>query len=291
MSSATGAPSAPWRADLVHTTIYHYSRPVRIGPQVVRLRPLPDARRGASPYTLTVDPEPLSLHWQADPVGNQVARLVLPQPIERLSLVVSIALDMTPRNPFDLLLDPDAETWPFRYDVATADALLAYRHPDHAGPALAALHDATRQPAGTFDFILRLAAAIRDRVGYIVRMEAGVWPVERTLTEARGSCRDSAWVLVQVLRMHGIAARFVSGYLVQFPDDTGRDGAELHAWAEAYLPGCGWVGLDATSGLMTAEGHVALAASADVAGAAPLEGTVEAAEVRLETSVVVRRPA
>lgn len=278
------------RAELVHRTVYEYDRPVRLGPQTVRLRPLPDPRRGSSPYRLDVEPAPLSQHWQVDPVGNVVARLVLPQLLDRLVLSVSIGLDMTPRNPFDFLLDPDAGRWPFRYDQATADALLLYRRADHAGPALLALQDATRTPGETVGFVLAAAAAVRDRVGYIVRLEAGVWPVERTLGEKLGSCRDSAWVLVQLLRLHGIAARFVSGYLVQFPDDHGRDGAALHAWAEAFLPGAGWIGLDATSGLMTAEGHVGLAASADVAGAAPLEGSVEPVGVRLETSVVVSRP-
>lgn len=277
------------RAHLVHDTVYRYDHPVRLGPQIVRLRPMPDVRRGLSPYGLLVEPMPLSLHWQMDVAGNAVARLVLPQPLGRLSLRVSIGLDMTPRNPFDLLLDPGAAEWPFRYEVATADALVAFRRADHAGPGLAALVAATGRSGDTMAFVLGVAAAVRDRVGYVVRMEAGVWPVEHTLQQALGSCRDSAWVLVQALRMHGVAARFVSGYLVQFPDDAGRDGAELHAWAEAYLPGAGWIGLDATSGMMTAEGHVALAASADVAGAAPLSGTVETAEVRLETSVRVSR--
>jgi transglutaminase-like putative cysteine protease len=278
------------QADLRHRTVYHYDRPVRLGPQILRLHPLPDPRRGPSPYHLHIDPAPLSLHWQQDPVGNVVARLILPQPIGHLALEVSIALDMTPRNPFDLLLDPSVEAWPFQYPPGVADALLAYRRPDHAGAGLLALCQVTAVPGETIGFLLAAAAAVRDSVDYIVRMEPGVWPPERTLGEKRGSCRDSAWVLVQLLRMHGIAARFVSGYLVQFPDDAGQDSAELHAWAEAYLPGAGWLGLDATSGLMTAEAHVGLAASPDVAGAAPLEGTVEAAGVRLETSVLVSRP-
>jgi transglutaminase-like putative cysteine protease len=285
-----GAHDATIRADLLHRTVYHYDRPVRLGPQTVRLHPLPDPRRGVSPYRLTVDPAPLSLHWQLDTVGNVVARLVLPRPLSELSLEVSIALDMTPRNPFDILLDPAVQTWPFQYLSGTADALVAFRRPDHAGSGLLALCQATNAPGDTIVFLLAATAAVRDSVAYIVRMEPGVWPPERTLGERRGSCRDSAWVLVQLFRMHGIAARFVSGYLVQFPDDSGRDSAELHAWAEAYLPGAGWLGFDATSGLMTAEGHVGLAASPDIAGAAPLEGTVEAAGVRLETSITVTRP-
>ena len=276
-------------AALVHRTTYTYDRPVRLGPQWVRLRPRPDPRRAAPQYRLHVAPAPLSLHWQMDPAGNQVARLVLPQPVATLALEVALELDMTPANPFDFLVDPEASAWPFRYETLAADGLAAYRRADHPGPELERLRDATRTPGETVPFILALAAAVRDRVGYIVRMEAGVWPPDRTLAEAIGSCRDSAWVLVQLLRLHGIAARFVSGYLVQFPADDGTDSAELHAWAEAYLPGAGWIGLDATSGMMTAEGHVALAASADVAGAAPLSGTVEAAQVKLDTSITVTR--
>ena len=273
----------------MHRTDYYYDRPVRLGPQVVRLRPLPDLRRGPVPYRLEVDPAPLSLHWMVEPGGNPVARLVLPQPIPRLSLAVTLELDMAVRNPFDFLLEPEAEQWPFLYAPAVADALAEFRRPDLPGPALVALRQATAMATGTVRFAISLAAAVRDRVRYTTRMEPGVLPVEQTLGGALGSCRDTAWVLVQLLRLHGIAARFVSGYLVQFPDDHGRDGAELHAWAEAFLPGAGWIGLDATSGLMTAEGHVALAASADIEGAAPLSGTVEPAQVRLETSIIVNR--
>ena len=272
---------------LVHRTVYHYDRPVRLGPQWVRLRPLPNPRFPPAPYALTVDPAPLSTHWQVDPLGNHVARLVLPGPLDRLALEVTIDLDLTPRNAFDFLLDPESGTWPFLYAPPVADALAPFRHPDHPGPQLQALCDETATAADTVPFLLNLAARVRDRVAYIVRMEQGVWPPDRTLAEGRGSCRDSAWLLVQLLRMHGLAARFVSGYLVQQPEDGSPPGAELHAWAEAFLPGAGWIGVDATSGFLTAEGHIPLAATPDPLGAAPLSGTVEPGEVRLETSVTV----
>ncbi len=277
-------------AGVLHRTEYRYDRPVRLGPHWLRLRPRPDPRRPPPLYRLQVDPAPASLHWQEDPAGNLVARFVLPEPVASLVLEVRLELDMAALNPFDFLLEPEAGQWPFRYDPALADALAAWRRPDHPGPALEALRRATAAPGGTVPFMLGLVAAVRDRVRYIVRQEAGVWPPDRTLAEGAGSCRDSAWLLVQLLRLHGIAARFVSGYLIQWPDDDGRqDAAELHAWAEGFLPGAGWIGLDATSGLMTAEGHVGLAASAEVAGAAPLSGTVEPAAVRLDTSIVVSR--
>ena len=160
-----------------------------------------------------------------------------------------------------------------------------FRRCAEPGPLLAELVRATSVAGETVAFLLTLAPAVLARVAYTVRMEAGVWTPEQTLATGRGSCRDSAWLLVQLLRQHGVAARFVSGYLVQTPEDGSPRQAELHAWAEAYLPGAGWIGLDATSGLLTAEGHVGLAAGPSPDDAAPLSGTVEPGVVRLETTI------
>ncbi len=273
---------------LVHRTVYHYQRPVQLGPQWLRLRPLPDPRAAAPGYRLAIDPAPLTLHWITDPLGNQVARFALAAPVDRLTIEVVLDLDMTPRNPFDFVLDPGAVRWPFAYAAADAGPLAPFLPAGAAGPAMEALRAETGAAADTVELVRALAARVQQRLAYIVRMEEGVWTPERTLAEGRGSCRDSAWLLVMLLRMHGIAARFVSGYLVQLPDD-GADGAELHAWAEVYLPGAGWVGLDATSGAMAAEGHVALAVGPEPLGAAPLTGTMEPADSRLETKVVVER--
>ena len=277
----------PPRATLTHRTVYHYSRPVRLGPQWLRLRPRPDPRVPIPGFHLQIDPAPAALHWQADACGNHVARLVFPDPLARLDILATLTLDRSPRNPFAFVLDPPAAEWPFHYDPQDAEALAPFLRPDHPGPLLQALRAATAPAQETVALLLGLAARVRDNVGYVVRMEPGVWPPDWTLREGQGSCRDSAWLLVQLLRLHGIAARFVSGYLIQQPDGGGPPGAELHAWAEAFLPGAGWVGADATSGLLTAEGHVALAAAPGPLAAAPLSGTVEPAETRLETSVAV----
>ena len=276
----------PPRATLTHRTTYRYERPVRLGPQWLRLRPRPDPRAPTPGFHLQIDPAPAALYWQADACGNHVARLIFPDPLTRLDILVALTLDRSPRNPFAFVLDPPAAQWPFHYDPQDAEALAPFLRPDHPGPLLQALQ-ANAPAQETVAFLLALAAQVRDRVAYVVRMEPGVWPPDWTLREGQGSCRDSAWLLVQLLRLRGIAARFVSGYLIQQPEDGGPPSAELHAWAEAFLPGAGWIGADATSGLLAAEGHVALAAAPGPLAAAPLSGTVEPAGVRLETSVTV----
>jgi len=266
---------------LRHRTQYRYERPVRLGPQLLRLHPVPGAPPPILRYVLRITPEPTQLHWQRDAWGNQVARLVLAGPTATLDFDVELTADLTPLDPFAFLLDPPAATWPIAYDPATERDLAPFFETE-TGPALTALRaETTGAGQPTIPLILGLAARVRDRIAYTTREEPGTWPVEHTLAQCSGSCRDMAWLLVQLLRRHGIAARFVSGYLVE----PGR--AELHAWAEAFLPGAGWIGFDATSGFATAEGHIALAATPRVAEAAPLTGTVEPVPATLTTTLAL----
>jgi transglutaminase-like putative cysteine protease len=273
---------------LRHHTAYRYDRPIRLGPHSIRLRPMQGGHRGLRSYALLVTPQPVFLRWQLDCYGSPLARVVLGEPTDRLDVVVELVADLAPQDPFNFLLEPGAEAWPFRYAAEEEAALGQYLRPDAASPALQAFTAATA-PGPTVQLLLDLTARVRERVAYTVRMEPGVWSPERTLGEGLGSCRDSAALLVQLLRLHGIAARFVSGYLVQVPEDGAPESADLHAWAEAFLPGAGWFGLDATSGLATAEGHIALAASPYPTDAAPVTGTTEPAEVSLETRMTVTR--
>ena len=283
---------------LTHRTSYRYDRAVTLGPQTIRLRPAPHARTPVVSYALQIEPAGHFINWQQDPQGNFLARIVFEAPVDRFEVTVDLVADMATINPFDFFLEPQAETWPFTYDHVLDAELAPFRVREPAGPHLAAFLDAVpRHERRTIDMLVDLNRSVLDRVAYIVRLEPGVFTPEQTLDLGRGSCRDSAWLLVQALRHLGFAARFVSGYLIQLKPDLAdpaapgpsADFTDLHAWAEIYLPGAGWIGLDATSGLLTGEGHIPLAASPEPASAAAISGLVGPAETEFDVAMAIAR--
>ncbi len=284
---------------LNHVTQYRYDRLVTLGPQVVRLRPAPHSRTRILAYSMRVSPDEHFVNWQQDPQANYLARLVFQEKTREFRVEIDLVAEMSVFNPFDFFLEPHAEKYPFTYTEAERIELIPYLLKRAASPAFTEYLDAvSREEKRTIDFLVGVNQRLQSDISYLIRMEPGVQTPDQTLTRREGSCRDTAWLLVQLLRHLGLAARFVSGYLIQLTADVksldGPSGAEkdftdLHAWCEVYLPGAGWIGLDPTSGLLAGEGHIPLACSPEPSSAAPISGAVDDSEVEFEHTMKVSR--
>ncbi|MEZ5628157.1 MAG: transglutaminase family protein [Rhodocyclaceae bacterium] len=288
---------------LNHVTEYHYDRPVKLGPQVIRLRPCPHSRTPVHAYSLKVTPDDYFINWQQDPQSNWLARLVFPKPTTHFRIEVDLVAEMSVINPFDFFLEPHAEEIPFTYEAWQRHELAPYLYClplDHDTAPLFAdyLASIDRKPTRSVDFLVAINQRVQQDIDYTIRLEPGVQTPEETLQKRLGSCRDSAWLLVQLLRHLGLAARFVSGYLIQLtpdvksldgPQGTDVDFTDLHAWCEVYLPGAGWIGLDPTSGLFAGEGHIPLSCTPEPSSAAPITGGVDKCEVEFAHTMEITR--
>ncbi|MGA2052936.1 MAG: transglutaminase family protein [Opitutales bacterium] len=286
-------------AALYHRTHYRYDRPVVLSPQIIRLRPAAHARTHILSYSLRIHPEGYFINWQQDPHGNYLARVVFPEPVTEFKVEVDLVAEMAVHNPFDFFVEPYADNFPFEYEPGLKAELAPYLPTTADGPKLREfLATIDRTPKNTVSFLVELNSRLREVVDYVIRLEPGVQTPEETLALHKGSCRDSAWLLVETLRHLGLAARFVSGYLIQLtadiksldgPSGTDKDFTDLHAWCEVFIPGAGWVGFDATSGLLAGEGHIPLACTPAPGSAAPISGAVSKAETEFDFYMEVRR--
>ncbi len=278
-----------------HFTKYSYDRHIELSPQVIRLRPAPHSRTFIKGYSLNIKPENHFINWQQDPFGNYLARIVFPEKVDHFEVDVEVIADMVVINPFDFFMEDYAQKFPFTYEENLKRQLQPYLDITEEDDILMNLVERAKKlvtkDINTIDLLVAINQLINQEIKYNIRLEAGVQSCKQTLELCTGSCRDFAWLLVQVLRHIGLAARFTSGYLIQLKADEksldGPSGAEedftdLHAWTEVYIPGAGWIGLDSTSGLFAGEGHIPLACTPDPQSAAPISGTAEPCETKFD---------
>ncbi len=278
------------RVAIRHKTVYSFDRLVAVSPHIFRLRPAVHSRTAIESYSLKIEPKDHFINWQQDPFGNYQARVVFPEKTKELKVEVEVIANLVSINPFDFFVEEYAENYPFQYRDQLSKELVPYLEIKERGPRLMQWLEGIDKSKKTInDFLVYLNQKLNKDISYSIRMEVGVHTCEETFEKALGSCRDSAWLFVQVLRHLGLAARFVSGYLVQLaadeksldgPSGPENDFTDLHAWTEVYVPGAGWIGLDPTSGLFAGEGHIPLACTPDYASAAPVVGATDKCEVQ-----------
>ena len=285
---------------LHHVTSYRYDRPIALGPQTIRLRPAAHTRTPIQAYSLKVLPAKHFINWQQDPFGNFLARVVFPDKVSKFAIEVDLLAEIRSFNPFDFFLEAYAQDFPFDYEPSLKEELGPYLEIKESGPALLAwLAEIDRSKRSIIDFLVAINQRLNQSLAYNVRMDPGVQTCEESISHGSGSCRDMTWMLCQALRHLGLATRFASGYLIQLapdvksldgPSGTTVDFTDLHAWAEVYLPGAGWIGLDPTSGMFAGEGHIPLCCTPNPSSAAPVTGTLEGtARATLEHEMRVTR--
>jgi transglutaminase-like putative cysteine protease len=283
------------KVSLRHVTQYQYSQEVQLGPQLIKLRPAPHCRTPISSYQLTIKPSAYFINWQQDPFSNHVARLVFTEKTNFFEINVELTAELKTINPFDFFVEPSAEHHPFKYEANLIAGLSPYLETEPCGPLFQEfINSIPQEKRRTIEYVVYLNQLVFNKVRYMVRLEPGVQSTEETLKLNSGSCRDSSWLLVQLCRHMGIAARFVSGYLIEAtadwhnlnsPTESQENVAELHAWCEVFIPGAGWVGIDPTSGLLATEGHIPLAAAPDPSNAMPIYGELDMCEVKMSHKI------
>ncbi|WP_428568022.1 MAG: transglutaminase family protein [Solidesulfovibrio sp. DCME] len=258
---------------LSHHTRYDFGRPVFLEPHLVRLLPRPDACQRVTALTVDIDPAPVGRSVCQDLYGNAVLSTWFSGLSGHLDIRVTATVETLRANPFDYLIETEACRLPVPLSPAEAQAAapcLAPLAPPH-GRAAALAERLRRDGADTpQSFALALLGWMADNIATVPREEPGLLSPEDLLEAGQGACRDLAVCYLAACRHVGLPARFVSGYHEGDPEREDRD---LHAWAEAWLPGGGWRGFDPSLGLAVADRHVAVAAAGDPAEAAPVAGS------------------
>ncbi|MEP0843124.1 MAG: transglutaminase family protein [Phycisphaerae bacterium] len=275
------------RFRIAHSTRYTYGGPVALAPHVLRLRPRCDGRQRLIRFELRIDPKPVGRAETLDLDGNVTTEVWFLGQTDLLEIAAETEVETFARNPFDYIVTHvPALSLPVGYPAELEPLLAGYRRPARADGAVARLAErlARRSGGNALTFLSLLAEEIRETISYAAREVGEVRPAEATLERGAGSCRDLAVLFIEAARCAGAAARFVSGYQFDGPEEA----RQMHAWAEVYLPGGGWRGYDPTSGLAVDETHVPLAAGAAPAMAAPVSGWFSGGEVSTRLQVDLR---
>ena len=257
-----------------HETRYRYARPVAFGPQRLLLRPRDSHGLKVEKASLAVGPSG-DIRWTYDAYSNCVCWFTPQGEAAELVIVSQLVIERFPAPLLPFQPDNPHTAMPIVYSRDERAALAPFMAPESEDDALvnAWLKDQLGQPdEPVLDFLLRINRTI-DGFGYKARYEEGVQTPAETLRTQSGTCRDFAWLMVEVLRRAGYAARFVTGYL-HSPKAQLRGAGATHAWCEVFLPDLGWTEFDPTNGLAESADLIPVAVSRTPREAAPISGTL-----------------
>jgi transglutaminase-like putative cysteine protease len=258
---------------LRYQTTYRYEEAVGFSPHDVRLFPRSDRFSRVRRLDFSATPK-ATIRYSRDVFENIVASCYFPERSKELTFKLAINLDLDEKDPFHFILEPNAVEMPFEYDNATAKLLGPYRERRTARElAIPGWNPPAKEnPRGTISSLVELNQRLHECIGYERREEGEAHSPEETLRRGRGACRDVTVLLAEVLRQQGLAARLTSGYLRESDSETKRAEGSLHAWTEVYLPGAGWIGLDATNGVFCNHNFIGAAVGLTPADITPIGG-------------------
>jgi transglutaminase-like putative cysteine protease len=258
---------------LRYQTTYLYEEPVGFSPQDVRLFPRSDRFSRVRRLDFSTTPKATIRYWR-DAFENTVASCYFPERSKELTFRLAINLDLDEKDPFHFILERDAAEMPFDYDKRTRDLLAGYREAQvKASLKVPGWESPTsKKRRGTVEALVDLNKRLHECIGYERREEGEAMSPAETLRRGRGACRDVSVLLAEILRQTGLAARLTSGYLRESDSETKRAEGSLHAWTEVFLPGAGWIGLDATNGVFANHNFIAAAAGLTPADITPISG-------------------
>jgi transglutaminase-like putative cysteine protease len=258
---------------LRYQTTYRYEEPVGFSPHDVRLFPRSDRFSRVRRLDFTTTPK-ATVRYGRDVFENTVASCYFPERSKELTFRLAIDLDLDEKDPFHFILDREAAEMPFEYDERTRDLLAAFRKPQVRQELKVPGWQAptSKKGRGTVETLVDLNKRLHECIGYERREEGEALSPLDTLRLGRGACRDVSVLLADILRQTGLAARLASGYLRESDSETKRAEGSLHAWTEVFLPGAGWIGLDATNGVLANHNFIAAAAGLSPADITPISG-------------------
>lgn len=267
-----------------HCTSYKYDRLVTLGPQYIRLTPSSHYPLDLEYYSLNIDPEPSSKEWFNDIYENKIANILFSCPTSNFNIEVNLKAKLRPINIINFELPNCSKKYPFFYSHDERKKILPFL----SAPEPTILFEnfvnnilVFNKP--TIELISEINKIVFNYLEYEKRNEPGIFSPEETLYLKKGSCRDFAWLLVNIFRKLGIASRFVSGYSIVYNE------VDLHAWCEVYLPSRGWIGLDATSGVFCSEYYIPLAAAPFPSATAPVEGLISSCKSSFNVEMNLER--